>query len=282
MAENAEPGTDRYSMAEFLTIVLARSAAGDAEIVGGGGTNHLIPLAANRLAQVTVAPNLWLFTGGAGVYNGKFDTLPLGTWDPSCGRGAEAKASLPSICDGGLRGPNRQNSRQLNRSSAGGLGGIQVDKYGNLNMIGIGQYPRLKVRGPGSIGSIWLGSHAPGNVFLEHHSKRLFVEKVDFISGAGWLDGFDSRAKKLDNRPGPEHVWTPIAVCDFTEDEHRMRLCSVHPGYTVADVVANTGFELVIPDDVPQTTPPTDWELEMLRTKVDRGGVLRNKRLSIG
>ncbi len=53
-----------------------------------------------------------------------------------------------------------------------------------------------------------------------------------------------------------------------------MRLATVHPGYTVQDVVANTGFELVIPDHVPTTTPPTDWELEQLRTKVDRDGRL--------
>ena len=77
-------------------------------------------------------------------------------------------------------------------------------------------------------------------------------------------------------------VWTPICACDFTEDEHRMRLVSVHPGYTVQDVIDNTGFELVIPENVPTTTPPTDWELEMLRTRVDRGRQLAKRRLTVG
>ena len=61
-----------------------------------------------------------------------------------------------------------------------------------------------------------------------------------------------------------------------------MRLVSVHPGYTVDDVVANTGFELVIEGEVPITTPPTEWELGVLRNQVDRGGKLRSRRLTVG
>jgi glutaconate CoA-transferase, subunit B len=281
MAELAYPGTDRYSMAELMAILLARMAAGEAESAGGGGANQSISLAGNRLAQVAAAPNLWLFTGGAGVYNGKFDTMPIGTWDSRCGRNAECKIPLPDIADGGTRGVNDRTPRRLQRVGAGGLGGIQVDKYGNINMIGVGRHPDLKVRGPGTVGTLWLGS-GQTNVFLQHHNKRLFVEKVDYISGAGWLTGWDSRAKALNGREGPRYVWSPICVCDFTEDEHRMRLATVHPGYTAADVVANTGFDLVIPDHVPTTTPPTDWELEQLRTKVDRDGQLRRRRVTVG
>jgi len=281
MAQLAHPGTDRYSMAELMAILLARMAAGEDESAGGGGANQLISLAGNRLAQVTAAPNVWLFTGGAGVYNGKFDRLPIGTWDSRCGYWAECKIPLPDIADGGTRGVNGREPTRIKRVGAGGLGGIQVDKYGNINMIGIGSPGHLKVRGPGTVGTLWLGS-GPTNIFVQHHNKRLFVEKVDFISGAGWLSGGDSRHKVLNGRDGPQYVWTPICVCDFTEDEHRMRLASVHPGYTVDDVVANTGFELVIPETVPTTTPPTDWELEQLRTKVDRDGVLRRRRVTVG
>ena len=176
---------------------------------------------------------------------------------------------------------NGKGPFRIKRVGAGGLGGIQVDKYGNINMIGVGTQERLKVRGPGTVGTIWLGA-GQTNVFLQHHNKRLFVEKVDFISGAGWLTGGDSRHKALNGRDGPQYVWSPICVCDFTDDEHRMRIAAVHPGYTVADVVANTGFELVIPENVPTTTPPTDWELDQLRTKVDRDGVLRRRRVTVG
>ncbi len=277
----AYPGTDRYSMAEFMSILLARMVAGEQEVTCGGGAHHIIPLSAARLGQVTAAPNLWLFSGGAGTYNGKFDTLPLGTWDSRCGYGAECRALIIDIADERTRGVNDERPRRVDRFSGSGLGGLQVDKYGNANMIGVGPYPNLKVRGPGTVGVIWMGA-GPINLFLQHHNKRLFVEKVDYISGAGWLSGWDSRHKTLNGRDGPSYVWTPISVCDFTEDEHRMRLASVHPGYTVADVVANTGFELVIPDEVPTTTPPTDWELHELRTKVDRGGQLRRTKVTVG
>jgi glutaconate CoA-transferase, subunit B len=281
-AELAYPGTDKYSMAEFMAIILARQAGGDGECTGGGGANQAVALAANRLAQITVRPDLWLFTGGAGVYNGKFDTLPIGTWDPRCGHGAECKIYIADVVDGGTRGGRSgQGTGRMKAAGSGGFGGIQVDKHGNINMIGIGPHPRLKVRGPGTVGTIWMGS-APSNVYVEHHSKRVFVEKCDYISGPGWLSGGDSRHKLLNGRDGPEYIWTPICVFDFTEDEHRARIASVHPGYTVEDVIANTGFEPAVEGKVPTTTPPTDWELDALRTKVDRNGVLKMRRMTVG
>ncbi len=282
MAEPAYPGTDKYSMAEFVTIMLARQAGGTGECTGGGGANQAVSLAANRLAQITVRPDLWLFTGGAGVYNGKFDTLPIGTWDPRCGHGAECKIYIADVVDGGTRGGRSgQGTGRMKAAGSGGFGGIQVDKFGNINMIGIGPHPKLKVRGPGTVGTIWMGS-APSNVYVEHHSKRVFVDKCDYISGPGWLEGGNSRHKLLNGRDGPTYIWSPICVFDFTEDEHRARIASVHPGYTVKDVLDNTGFEPVVSKDVPTTTPPTDWELNALRTQVDRNGVLRKRRMTVG
>ncbi len=125
-----------------------------------------------------------------------------------------------------------QGTGRMKAAGSGGFGGIQVDKFGNINMIGIGPHPKLKVRGPGTVGTIWMGS-APSNVYVEHHSKRIFVEKCDYISGPGWLEGGDSRHKLLNGRDGPKYIWSPICVFDFTEDEHRARIASVHPGYTV-------------------------------------------------
>jgi len=77
-------------------------------------------------------------------------------------------------------------------------------------------------------------------------------------------------------------VFTPICVMDFEEGSHRARLKSVHPGYGVDDVVANTGFEMVVPADVPTTTAPTNEELKLLRTQVDRDRVLKSFRLTFG
>lgn len=275
MSEVAHPGTDRYSMSELMAVLIARSLAGEHEVTGGGGANQIIPLASGRLAKLMAAPNLWLFCAGAGVYNSEFDTLPFGTWDPRLKHQAECKIHIADVVDNGTSGHEDREG-----DGGSGFGGMQVDKYGNTNMIGIGEHPELTVRGPGTVGTIWMGA-GPTNVYLEHHSSRILVEQVDHRSGAGWLDGGDSRYEVLD-REGPQLVWSPICVCDFTEGEHRMRLLSVHPGYEVEDVVENTGFDLVIPDEVPTTTPPTDRELEVLRTRVDRTGRLQEKELTVG
>ena len=275
-----KPDTDRYSMAELYVIAMARVMSGEEEKRGGGGANASMGLAASRLAQLTVAPNLWLSTGGAGSMNGKFNRLPLGTWDPTCDVGAECKNYMMDVVDTFLKG-RLPGGRMSAGDGMGSAGGIQIDKYGNTNMIGVGAHPYLKLRGPGTVGTIWTAC-APQGLFVEHHNKRLLVDKVDYISAPGWITGGDSRYKLLDNRPGPIYCWTPICVCDFTEDDHRMRLVSVHPGYTVKDVVDNTGFELVIEGDVPTTTAPTDWELHVLRTQVDRGRRLKDRRLTIG
>lgn len=286
MAEIAYPGTDKYSMAEFFAIVLARDMAGPEEKSGGGGADNLIPLAAARLAQLTVSPNLWLGGGGSGMVTGPapWHRLPLATWDPRTSADAEFRRPMMDRVDSGTKGRLGHSNTRAGRTGGASAGGIQIDKYGNTNMLGVGgPYPKLKVRGPGTVGNIWAATRGDGGLYTLHHNRRVLVEKADYITGPGWLDGWDSREKAYPGTRGPLYVFTPICVCDFTEDEHRMRLVAVHPGYTVKDVVDNTGCELVVPGKVPQTTPPSDWELEMLRTGVDRDGVLRNyKRLTVG
>ncbi|MBI4295813.1 MAG: hypothetical protein HY667_01705 [Chloroflexi bacterium] len=270
MAEIAYPGTDKYSMAELVVIVFARQLAGPQEMgtFGGGGRDNLIPLAAAQLLRVVAAGQAMM--GGG-------NTLPLGTWDPRLSAGAEYRGTMMDVVDAHIKCTRLQDDR--NRAWGGG---IQIDKYGNLNMIGVGKYPRLTLRGPGTVGTIWNRSGSR-SLYTQHHSKRILVDKVDYISGPGWMDGGDSRYKAYNGREGPWRLFTPICVFDFTEDTHAARLVSVHPGYTVKDILDNTGFTPVLPEKVLQTTPPTDYELETLRTRVDRGGVLRKwTRMTVG
>jgi acyl CoA:acetate/3-ketoacid CoA transferase beta subunit len=67
-------------------------------------------------------------------------------------------------------------------------------------------------------------------------------------------------------------VVSNLAVLDFETPDHRMRLRSVHPGVTVADVVAATGFDLVVPDEVPESRLPTEEELRLIREVIDPDG----------
>ncbi|MFD0852700.1 CoA-transferase subunit beta, partial [Actinomadura adrarensis] len=143
------------------------------------------------------------------------------------------------------------------------LGASQIDRYGNSNISCIGDWEKPKSQLLGARG-------APGNTrvnttsyWIPKHSTRVFTDKVDFVSGIGWDRGaYDIRA-----------VVTNLAVLDFATPDRRMRLRSVHPGVSVDEIVANTGFELVIPGDVPETRVPTDEELRLIRDVLDPRGL---------
>ncbi|HEY4398034.1 MAG TPA: CoA-transferase, partial [Acidimicrobiia bacterium] len=158
------------------------------------------------------------------------------------------------------------------------MGASQIDAYGNQNFALIGDPAKPKAQLLGLRG-------APGNTindttsyWIPSHSPKVFVEQVDVVCGVGY-----DRARRL----GPaerrfhhlERVVTNLGVLDFESHDHRMRLRSLHPGVTVDEVVAATGFELVIPDDVPESRLPTDEELRLIRDVIDPND-LRSKEVS--
>ncbi len=133
---------------------------------------------------------------------------------------------------------------------------VQIDSYGNMNLSAVGDHAKPKVQLIGSRG-------APGNTiahatsyWVPKHGSRTFVEAVDFVSGVGHDRGVPSHAK---------YVIMNLAVFDFETPDKRMRLRSLHPGATVDEVAENTGFEVVIPGDVPLTRDPTEEELRLIR-----------------
>ena len=102
-----------------------------------------------------------------------------------------------------------------------------------------------------------------------NHNPRAFVERVDFVSCAGYLGGGDER-ERLGLTGGPELVVTNLAILDFEPTSKRMRLRSVNPGVTVEQVQAATGFELVLPDGaVPQSPVPTAEQVRLIRDVID-------------
>jgi glutaconate CoA-transferase subunit B len=155
---------------------------------------------------------------------------------------------------------------------------LQIDKFGNSNLIGLGDdHKKLRLRGPGSIGSVSSTAYCDRfYITPPRHAKEIFVDRCDFISSVGWGEGgADARERLGLPGGGPVLCVTPICVFDFEEDTKRMRLRSIHPGHTVDEVVENTGFEVVIPDEVPETEPPRPAEMKLLRTVVDSDGLLR-------
>ena len=99
--------------------------------------------------------------------------------------------------------------------------------------------------------------------------KRVFVEKADFISSVGYLNGGDSREKAGLPPKQAIKVYSNLAALDFEEKTKQMRLVSVHPGVTVERVKENTGFDLVIPEKVPETERPSEQEVDRIRNQID-------------
>jgi len=265
----SDPVTLDYAWPELAAVVLSRELK-DGEIGSPGGARSEIPLAAARLAQLMHAPNLAIITSAVGfVANmvGKpWAPLQHSTTDyRNVYAGAEAVLHFMSI----FRTPRDWFF----------AGGLQVDGFGNINMTAIGDLARPKLIGPGAAGLAFAASMANRYfIYIQEHTTRSFVEKLDYLTAMGHGDGPGARQRLGLRGGGPALVISPLAVMDFDEATCRMRLKSVHPGHTVDEVVANTGLRLVVPEQVPATTPPSATELATLREHVDREGVLRDRR----
>ncbi len=143
------------------------------------------------------------------------------------------------------------------------LGGGQIDGQANINLVGIGDYPKTKVRFPGSFGSAYLYFLVPRVIlFREEHTPRVLVPKVDFISAPGISDEDTYRVG------GPYALVTGRCVFDFDKTEKRFRLCSTHPGHTVEEIREQTGFDYDETGDVPETPAPDAATLDLLRSRV--------------
>ena len=150
------------------------------------------------------------------------------------------------------------------------LGGAQIDKYGNINSTVIGDYYKPKVRFPGSGGANDFASFCWKTMIMTVHSKARFVEKVDFVTSPGYLTGPGAREEAgLPPGSGPYKIITDLAVLGFHPESREMMVESIHPGAELKAVIENTGFDLIVPDFVKKTPPPTEKELKVLRGEVD-------------
>jgi glutaconate CoA-transferase subunit B len=156
-------------------------------------------------------------------------------------------------------------------------GALQVDPFGNSNLIGVGaDHRKLSFRGPGAIGTCNATvMNGRFHLVLNTHDRRTLVPKCDFVSAFGWGAGGAERVAKY-GLPGElRYVITPLCVFDFEEESRCMRLRSLHPGVEEAEVLENTGFDVVVPDEVPETPSLTAEELLVLRSRIDIAGRLR-------
>lgn len=143
------------------------------------------------------------------------------------------------------------------------LSGGQIDGRGNINLVGIGDYPQMKVRWSGSFGSAYLYYLIPKVIlFRFEHTPRTLVEQVDFVSAPGSSD------PEVYRRGGPYALITNRCLFTFNATEHRFCLESIHPGETLEEIRAQTGFEFDVAQDLKQTATPPEEIISLLRGEV--------------
>ena len=247
-----------YSASELMTINAARLLRdGDVVFVGVG-----LPNLACNLARRTHAPNL-LMIYEAGVIGARPARLPLSIGDPTLVSGATAVCSMYDIFTLYL---------QRGNVDVGFLGGAQIDRFGNINATVIGGYDKPKVRLPGSGGSMEISGWANRCYIITPHQKRRFPEKVDFATSAGFLDGKSKRDATGVRGGGPQGVVTDLGILEPDENGELM-LTTLHPGVTVEQVKANTGWDLKVAAELKTTQPPSEEELRILREELDPQGI---------
>lgn len=239
--------------ADICAVALAECFRGDGEILANPiGTT---PMIGGRLARATFEPDLMMTDGEAMLVANDEAT------DFSGGKVVEAYNPYRSMFDVVWWGPRHVI-----------MGASQLDAFANHNFAAVGaDYAAPKVQLLGFRG-------APGNTvnnatsyWVPDHSPKVFVERVDVVTGVGW-DRAEAAGPSATRYWDVRRVVTNLAVLDVETPERRLRIRSVHPGVTVDEVVAATGFELVVPGEVAETRLPTPEELELLDTVVDRAG----------
>jgi glutaconate CoA-transferase subunit B len=264
-----------YNIYELLAANISRTFGdGDVGFTGmatGSETaifSSLVPLAAMGLAQKMHAPNMTVLLAGA-LHNPNFaelENIPDSECEPLLAY-LDCEAMMlsfppPWSCENG-------------DVTCGFSGGAQVDMYGNMNSVCIGDYNKPKVR---LVGPIFQTEHVTlfqrEIIMMPHHDRRNFVEKVDYVSAVGWPGGMEGRKQLGLKRGGPMWIVTPKCIFDFEPISGRVRLKSVHPGITKEDIIANTGFEILGVEQAGVTPEPTQEELDILHNVVDPRGLL--------
>jgi acyl CoA:acetate/3-ketoacid CoA transferase beta subunit len=226
--------------AEVCAIACAEAFRGDGEILAS--PMALVPSLGARLARETFEPDLLLSDGEATFVAGPW---PLGGKPPLT---TEAWIPYRSIFDLVWNGARHVM-----------MGASQIDRHGNQNISCIGPFQQPKNQLLGVRGAPGNTVSHPTSYWVPNHSTRVFVRSVDMVSGVGTDRGVDVPLRR---------VITNLGVFDLGGPEGTMRLLSVHPGVSVEEVQAATGFDLHV-DDVVESRLPTDEELRLIRDVLD-------------
>lgn len=259
-----------YTVNEIMAVAVSRELGDDELGYMGTATgdraftlNCGIPIVAARLAQLSHAPGFGLFWNN--VLDPDLERLPatfavqqLVTWP----------------CAAQLNTADGNDMLAKGNFAVSFVAAAQVDRYGNMNITVIGDYQRPKVRLIGCLAQTELLAYPQKPICIMDMEKRVFVEQVDFITAVGHLSGGDSRAEAGLRPGGTWKVITDKAVFGFHAVSKEMVLESIHPGVTVQEVLDLMSFRPLVPDPVPETAPPTQEQVRLIREVIDPNKVL--------
>ena len=253
---------EKYSSTEMLACVASNILEDKKSVFVGTG----LPIIASMLAQRTHAPNLLLFFEAGGI-GPEPPVLPISVGDSRTFYMAVAASSMH----------DSMSMAQAGYIDYGFLGAAQIDIHGNINTTVIGTYEHPKVRLPGSGGANDVGTLSNRTIIIMRQDKYRFVKNLDFLTTPGFLNGYDSREKiGLPKDSGPYRVITQLGVYGFDKESKKMTLISTHPGVTIDQIRTNSSFDIIIPEEISITKPPTKKELKILK-EIDPAGMVIGK-----
>jgi glutaconate CoA-transferase subunit B len=235
----------------MMTVAAARRLKNGAVCFVGIG----LPSTAANLARLTHAPDVVLIYE-SGPIGAKPDVLPLSIGDGNLADTADTVVSTPEIFRYWLQG---------GRIDVGFLGAAQIDRFANINTTVIGPYARPKVRLPGAGGASEIADLAGEVLIILRHNPRAFVERLDFVTSAGFLDGGDARKRAGLTGRGPTAVITDLCILEPDPASKELTVTRIHPGVTREQIVEATAWPIRFATDAVATEPPDAEVLATLR-----------------
>ncbi|QKV95083.1 CoA-transferase subunit beta [Streptomyces sp. NA02950] len=241
-----------FTSDELMEVNAARALADATTCFVGIG----LPSTAANLARATVNPGLVLIYE-SGTIGSKPTRLPLSIGDGELAETADTVVSVPEMFNYWLQG---------GRIDVGFLGAAQVDRYANVNTTAVDRGPgRPEGRLPGAGGAPEIAANCGRVLLVLRHSRRNFVQRLDFVTTLGHGGGPEDRARLGLPGAGPAAVITDLGVLRPDPATAELVLTALHPGATVDRVRAATGWDVPVSDALGTTAPPTPQELAALR-----------------
>lgn len=243
-----------YTPSELMAVAGARELQDRQVVAVGLG----LPVVASFLAKLTHAPHMTMLFE-LGVIDPEPIHCGVGLADPRVWYRSKVFSSFVDILGTILH---------KGRVDVGFLGGLEVDRFGNLNTTLLGDPEGKFKHMVGSGGANDIASCANKTIIIIRHEARKLMNAISFITSPGYMTGGDSR-DKAGLRGGPERVITDKAIFGFHPETKEMMLLSIHPGNTLEDVLDTMGFKPVITKPLPFTEPPSIDQLRLIRESID-------------